>query len=79
LSLLVRWLVFSASALDLDLIIAKERACFLLFKGQNYYMVDKLPVYIGADYRFNDISITYIYKKNKKNKIVSKSSTTPLC
>jgi hypothetical protein len=33
---------YSASALDLDLIIAKERACFLLFKGQNYPMVDFL-------------------------------------
>lgn len=33
---------YSASALDLDLIIAKERACFLLFKGKHYPMVDFL-------------------------------------
>lgn len=33
---------YSASALDLVLIIEKERAYFLFFKGQNYPMVDFL-------------------------------------
>ena len=33
---------YFASALDLVLIIEKERAYFLFFKGQNYPMVDFL-------------------------------------